>query len=58
MTMYIAIPLKYLDEECEIHTLYTVQCMPSSKWRIGQCLHKSLVCLTLVIIIVHIFKVV
>lgn len=52
MTMYIAIPLKYLDEECEIHTLYTVQ------WRIGQCLHKSLVCLTLVIIIVHIFKVV
>lgn len=32
MTMYIAIPLKYLDEECEIHTLYTVQCMSSSKW--------------------------
>lgn len=27
MTMYIAIPLKYLDEECEMHTLYTVQCV-------------------------------
>lgn len=27
MTMYIAIPLKYLDEECEIHTLYIYSTM-------------------------------
>lgn len=28
MTMYIAIPLKYLDEECEIHTLIQYNVCP------------------------------